>query len=133
VPPPSFPEQAAAYGPPAALIRRGTAAPKARHALPRRRSAGYRGDTMMRRGIGIALAAAMLAFGATAAHAANIKEYKTEAAARKHCPRDEVVYGTHKDRMYHHKEWENYGKVKGGRYVCLRDADKHGWHEMERH
>ena len=83
----------------------------------------------MRRIIGIALAVTALAFAATGANAAGIKEYKTEAAARKHCPRDEVVYGTHKDRAYHHKDWESYGKVKGGRYVCAAEADKHGWRE----
>ena len=87
---------------------------------------------MMRRAIGIALAVAALALGATTAHAAGIKEYKTEAAARKHCPRDEIVYGTRKDRTYHRKDWEKYGKVKGGRYVCVGEADKGGWHEDRR-
>lgn len=86
----------------------------------------------MHRGLGIALAVAALAFGATTANAAGIKEYKTEASARKHCPRDEVVYGTHKERTYHRKDSENYGKVKGGRYVCLGEADKSGWHEYKR-
>jgi hypothetical protein len=88
----------------------------------------------MRRGIGIALTVAALTLGVTAANAAGIKEYKTEAAARKHCPRDEVVWGSHKDRSYHMKEWEDYGKGKGGRYVCLREADKAGWHgDKDRH
>lgn len=86
----------------------------------------------MRRTIGIALAAAALVFAATGANAAGMKEYKTEAAARKHCPRDEIVYGTHKERTYHRKDEEHYGKIKGGRYVCLREAEKGGWHEHQR-
>jgi hypothetical protein len=87
---------------------------------------------MMRRGIGIALAVAALAFAATTANAAGMKEYKSEASARKHCPHDEIVYGTHKDRTYHRRDWESYGKVKGGRYVCAAEADKGGWHEYRR-
>ena len=40
-----------------------------------------------------ALAAALSAIvGATAADAAPIKAYKTEAAAQKHCPGDEIVW-----------------------------------------
>src|SRR5690242_18156117 len=83
----------------------------------------------MRRTIGIALAVTALAFATAGANAAGMKEFKTEAAARKHCPRDEVVYGTHKERTYHRKDSEIYGHVKGGRYVCAAEAEKHGWHE----
>ena len=86
----------------------------------------------MRRTIGIALAVTAFAFAATAANAASMKEYKTEAAARKHCPRDEIVYGTHKDRMFHRHDSERYGKIKGGRYVCLGEAERGGWHEYHR-
>ncbi|HWG81125.1 MAG TPA: hypothetical protein VN681_15180 [Stellaceae bacterium] len=86
----------------------------------------------MGRTIGIALAAAALVFAATGANAAGMKEYKTEAAARKHCPRDEIVYGTHKERTFHRKDEERYGKIKGGRYVCLSEAEKGGWHEHQR-
>ncbi|HJT06948.1 MAG TPA: hypothetical protein VJ747_08485 [Stellaceae bacterium] len=84
----------------------------------------------MRRTIGIALAVTALAFAATGANAASIREYKTEAAARKHCPRDEIVYGIHKERTFHRKEEERYGKIKGGRYVCRGEAEKGGWHEV---
>jgi hypothetical protein len=84
----------------------------------------------MRRTIGIALAAAALVFAAAGANAAGIKEYKTEASARKHCPRDEIVYGTKKE--FHRHDWERYGKVKGGRYICLGEAERGGWHEYRR-
>ncbi len=87
----------------------------------------------MHRTIGLALAVAAFAFAATTADAAGPREYKSEAAARKHCPRDEIVYSVPKERVYHRHEAEDYGKVKGGRYVCLREAERGGWHETEHH
>ena len=80
------------------------------------------------RAIGIALAVAALTFGAATANAAGIKQYKTEAGAQKHCPGDTVVWGSSESGVYHMKDSKNYGKSKGGKYVCMGEADKAGWH-----
>jgi hypothetical protein len=80
------------------------------------------------RGIGIALAVAAFTFGAASANAAGIKQYKTEAGAQKHCPSDTVVWGSSESGVYHMSGSKNYGKSKGGKYVCMGEADKAGWH-----
>ena len=72
--------------------------------------------------------AAALALGATAASAAGVKEYKTEAGAQKHCPADTVVWGSSASGVYHMKGAKNYGTTKDGKYVCMGEADSAGWH-----
>jgi len=69
-----------------------------------------------------------LALVATAASAAGVKEYKTEAGAQKHCPADTVVWGSSASGVYHMKGAKNYGTTKDGKYVCLGEADGAGWH-----
>ncbi len=76
----------------------------------------------------IAILVAALAVAATAANAAGIKQYKTEGGAQRHCPSDKVVWGSPDSGVYHMSGSKNYGKSKGGKYVCMGEADKAGWH-----
>jgi len=74
-----------------------------------------------------ALAAAVI-LAAVSAHAEPVKAFQTEAAAKRHCPKDEVVYGENKSGgIYHLKGSRYYGHLKDGKYVCRREADAGGW------
>ena len=68
-----------------------------------------------------------LAFAAPAA-AAQVHRFKTEAEAQKHCPKDEIVWGSSRG-TYYPKESHLYGKSKGGAYVCAREAYAAGWRQ----
>jgi hypothetical protein len=70
------------------------------------------------------------AFGVTAAHAAGIKSYKTESGAQKHCPNDEVVWGsfTSSVHAFHVKGSKSYGTTKNGAYACRKELEVGGWH-----
>jgi hypothetical protein len=39
-----------------------------------------------------------------------------------------VVWGSSESGVYHMKGSKNYAKSKGGKYVCVGEADKAGWH-----
>jgi hypothetical protein len=62
------------------------------------------------------------------AAAARVHRFKTEAAAQKHCPKDEIVWGSSRG-TYYPKESHLYGKSKGGAYVCAREAYAAGWRQ----
>jgi hypothetical protein len=62
------------------------------------------------------------------AAAARVHRFKTEAAAQKHCPNDEIVWGSSRG-TYYPKESHLYGKSKGGAYVCAREAYAAGWRQ----
>ena len=75
------------------------------------------------------LLAAMLALAtASTAEAARVHRFKTEAAAQKHCPKDEIVWGSSRG-TYYPKESHLYGKSRGGAYVCAREAYAAGWRQ----
>ena len=80
------------------------------------------------RTIGIAAAIALIA---SAAAAADVKEYKYEGGARKHCPRDTVVWGNAEDNVYDMQGAKAYGTGKDGKYVCLGEAKAAGWHDAK--
>jgi len=62
------------------------------------------------------------------AQADPIPAFNTEAAAKKHCPGDQVVYGENKSGgVYHLKGTRYYGHLKEGVYVCRKEADDGGW------
>lgn len=65
---------------------------------------------------------------ATAAYAAGIPAFSTQAAAQAHCPNDTVVYGENKSGgVYHFQGSRFYGNLKYGMYVCKTEADAGGW------
>jgi hypothetical protein len=73
-------------------------------------------------------AGAVLLLAASAAQAAAIHEYKTELGAQKHCPNDTVVWGSPDSGVFHMQGTKNYGKSKGGHYVCMGEALNIGMH-----
>ena len=80
------------------------------------------------RWISTLLLAAILAIIAAHPAAARVHRFKTEAAAQKHCPKDEIVWGSSRG-TYYPKESHLYGKSKGGAYVCAREAYAAGWRQ----
>jgi hypothetical protein len=52
--------------------------------------------------------------------------FPTEAAAQRHCPRDEVVWLNVPSGIYHEKGMRWYGRTKYGAYVCRKEADAAG-------
>jgi hypothetical protein len=62
------------------------------------------------------------------AGAAHVHRFKTEEAAQKHCPKDEIVWGSSRG-TYYPKESHFYGKSRGGAYVCAREAYAAGWRQ----
>jgi len=80
------------------------------------------------RSISALLLAAILACATTSPAAARVHRYKTEAAAQKHCPKDEIVWGSSRG-TYYPRESPLYGKSRGGAYVCAREAYAAGWRQ----
>ena len=75
------------------------------------------------------LATALLAAALTCAAGgadAGVRQFKAERAAQEHCPKDEIVWGSDRG-IYYTKHSRFYGKSKGGRYVCRREAERDGW------
>jgi hypothetical protein len=56
----------------------------------------------------------------------SLQLFSTEAAAKKHCPRDEVVWLNTNSGIYHEKGMRWYGNTKAGAYVCRKEADAAG-------
>jgi hypothetical protein len=78
-----------------------------------------------------ALAAALSAIvGTTAADAAPIKAYKTEAGAQKHCPGDEIVWANSASTVgaFHLRGSKYFEATKSGAFVCRAEAEAGGWH-----
>lgn len=63
--------------------------------------------------------------------AQSIPMFDTEAAAQKHCPRDEVVWLNTRSGIYHEKGMRWYGRTKYGAYVCRKEADAAGYRDTE--
>jgi hypothetical protein len=60
-------------------------------------------------------------------------QFKTEAAAKEHCPGDTVVWATlTRSRRYHLGGDRYYGKTRRGAYMCRKDADAAGMHLVTR-
>ena len=60
-------------------------------------------------------------------------QFTTEAAARAHCPGDTVVWATlSRTKAYHLSGDRYYGKTRRGAYMCQKDADKDGMHQVGR-
>jgi hypothetical protein len=78
--------------------------------------------------LGLVLLCAVLALATAAPAAARVHRFKTEAAAQKHCPKDEIVWGSSRG-AYYPKESPLYGKSRGGAYVCAREAYAAGWRQ----
>jgi hypothetical protein len=57
-------------------------------------------------------------------------QFKTEQAAKSHCPGDTVVWATlSRAKAYHLSGDRYYGKTKRGAYMCEKDAAKAGLHQ----
>jgi len=69
----------------------------------------------------ILLAALATPLATTPTAAAWVHRYKTEEAAKKRCPNDEIVWGSSRGGCYP-KESHLYGKRRGGAYACAREA-----------
>jgi hypothetical protein len=80
------------------------------------------------RKISIILLASFATLAIAAPAAARVHRFKTEAAAQKHCPNDEIVWGSSRG-TYYPKESPLYGKSRGGAYVCAREAYAAGWRQ----
>ena len=48
--------------------------------------------------------------------------FTTEAQAKAHCPRENVVWMNTNNRIYHSTASQNYSKTIKGAYMCERDA-----------
>lgn len=57
---------------------------------------------------------------------APVAMFPTEAAAQKHCPKDEVVWLNIPTGVYHEKGMRWYARTKRGAYVCRKEADVAG-------
>jgi hypothetical protein len=84
-------------------------------------------EKLMRK-IPMLLLAILAALATAAPAAARVHRFKTEAAAQKHCPKDEIVWGSSRG-TYYPKESSLYGKSRGGAYVCAREAYGAGWRQ----
>ncbi|HEY4441388.1 MAG TPA: hypothetical protein VGN14_13090 [Candidatus Elarobacter sp.] len=56
----------------------------------------------------------------------SLQLFSSEATARAHCPKDEVVWLNTNSGIYHEKGMRWYGNTKAGAYVCRREADAAG-------
>ena len=74
------------------------------------------------------LAALTMAVVTTPTAAAWVHRYKTEEAAKKHCPNDEIIWGSSRG-IFYPKESHLYGKSRGGAYACAREAYAGGWRQ----
>ncbi|HSU05998.1 MAG TPA: hypothetical protein VLI93_10520 [Acetobacteraceae bacterium] len=54
--------------------------------------------------------------------------FKTEAAAKAHCPGDTVMWGNPSGKVLHYQGTPDFGKTKRGSYMCEKDATKIGYH-----
>jgi hypothetical protein len=80
------------------------------------------------------LAAAGQAFAASTPSAGTAggpsNQFKTEQAAKSHCPGDTVVWATlSRAKAYHLSGDRYYGKTRRGAYMCKEDAIKAGMHQ----
>ncbi len=79
------------------------------------------------------LIAVVLAWGsAFAQDPAPLPMFKTEAAAREHCPDDTVVWLDTDAGTYYLPGQRDYGVAVGGAFVCKREADRSGDHGNRR-
>jgi type II secretory pathway pseudopilin PulG len=67
-----------------------------------------------------------IAAKATSAAQGDLQLFASEAAAQKHCPKDEVVWLNLPSGIYHEKGMRWYGHTKHGAYVCRKEADAAG-------
>ncbi len=69
---------------------------------------------------------ALLLQASAAVAQSSVAEFPTEAAAQRHCPRDEVVWLNTNSGIYHEKGMRWYGNTRHGAYVCRKEADAAG-------
>lgn len=53
-------------------------------------------------------------------------QFSTEAAARYHCPSDQVVWVNNESKIYHYQGTRYYGRTKKGAFMCEADAKASG-------
>ena len=69
---------------------------------------------------------------AGAAEARELREFDSEAAAQKHCPKDDVVWSNVKGGgIFHIKGSKLYGRTSDGGYTCRKEAEAVGWREFD--
>jgi hypothetical protein len=80
----------------------------------------------------VLVAVALSLLAASPASAREIKEFDSEQAAQKRCPKDIVVWSNVKGGgVFHAKGSRLYGKTRDGGYLCRTEAENAGWHEYE--
>lgn len=55
------------------------------------------------------------------------EEYKTEAAAKAHCPTQTVVWVNTHGHVFHLPKSKYYGKTRYGAYACEKSAETAGF------
>lgn len=63
----------------------------------------------------------------TAGAAAAAGQFASEADARRHCPRDQVVWANNDSHIYHFAGNKNYGNTKQGAFMCQQESDRAGF------
>jgi len=61
-----------------------------------------------------------------ASYAQTETHFQSEQGAKKHCPKDIVVWVNTKTGVYHFKDERWYGNTNEGAYECRKDADGEG-------
>jgi hypothetical protein len=80
-----------------------------------------------------AAAAGVFLLLASVAAARELREFDSESAAQKHCPKDIVVWSNVKGGgIFHVKGSKLYGRTSDGGFLCRREAEDAGWHEYVR-
>jgi len=81
----------------------------------------------------LAAATGVFLLVAGVAAARELREFDSESAAQKHCPKDIVVWSNIKGGgIFHVKGSKLYGKTRDGGFLCRREAEGAGWHEYDR-
>jgi hypothetical protein len=65
-------------------------------------------------------------FAPAFSHAQTDTQFQSEQEAKKHCPKDMVVWVNTKSGVYHFKGERWYGNTNEGAYECRKDVDGEG-------
>jgi hypothetical protein len=81
---------------------------------------------MTLRAIGLAVALCLSIFFPPYANLSSALHFRSEQEAKRHCPKDTVVWLNTKTRVYHLKGERWYGATKMGAYICRKEANAEG-------
>lgn len=55
-------------------------------------------------------------------YALTVHLFPNKSSAERHCPGDTVIYVNLTSHVYHFPGTKNYGKLKNGKYGCLKEV-----------